>query len=124
MYNITVFFFLSIMIYCVSRKDLLSDESLVRQREIAKEERKLKAIKQKVISFSNLVNHKLVILTNSWFHFFLNVCYLIFQREEETQALKDKVQHFLIFLCYPLLFQLFDRYCLFVCLFACCYFCC
>ena len=75
----------------------------MRQREIAKEERKLKAIKQKVISFSNLVNDKFVILTNSWVRFVLNVCCLIFQREEETQALKDKVQHLLIFLCYPLL---------------------
>lgn len=45
-------------------KDVLSEESLLRQREIAKEERKLKAVKKK--------------------------------REEETQALRDKVQQRLI----------------------------
>ena len=31
------------------RKDILSEDSLTRQRDIAKEERKLKAIKQKVL---------------------------------------------------------------------------
>lgn len=40
-----------ILIRSVYRKDVLSEESLLRQREIAKEERKLKAVKKKVILF-------------------------------------------------------------------------
>ena len=43
----------AVICYCfVYRRDVLSDDNLSRQREISREERKLKAIKQKVSSLT------------------------------------------------------------------------